>query len=145
MWVKADPALSAKHLLPPQGPGNSEYSDPFDAQQELHGDGEAEALPENNGYMEPYDAQRVVAGKCSHGQPALIVPGTASTPGLVGRGPPALPLALPRSLAWWLGQGVELLGGRPPLRGGLMEGAAAPWQLLYLSQAQVHLAASGPL
>ncbi|XP_006017572.1 SH2 domain-containing adapter protein D [Alligator sinensis] len=45
----------------------TKYSDPFDAQQELHGDGEAEALPENNGYMEPYDAQRVRVKKSRKG------------------------------------------------------------------------------
>ncbi|XP_077188033.1 SH2 domain-containing adapter protein D isoform X4 [Paroedura picta] len=42
-------------------PGESEYSDPFDAQRELKGDGEEDVEMENNGYMEPYDAQKVVA------------------------------------------------------------------------------------
>ncbi|XP_077188032.1 SH2 domain-containing adapter protein D isoform X3 [Paroedura picta] len=49
-------------IMPPdQPPGESEYSDPFDAQRELKGDGEEDVEMENNGYMEPYDAQKVVA------------------------------------------------------------------------------------
>ncbi|XP_026576163.1 SH2 domain-containing adapter protein D [Pseudonaja textilis] len=44
-----------------QAPGESEYSDPFDAHREPKGDTEEDAGLENNGYMEPYNAQRVVA------------------------------------------------------------------------------------
>ncbi|XP_039205238.1 SH2 domain-containing adapter protein D isoform X2 [Crotalus tigris] len=44
-----------------QAPGESEYSDPFDAHREPKGDAEEDAGLENNGYMEPYDAQKVVA------------------------------------------------------------------------------------
>ncbi|XP_058019589.1 SH2 domain-containing adapter protein D [Ahaetulla prasina] len=44
-----------------QAPGESEYSDPFDAHREPKGDPEEDAELENNGYMEPYNAQRVVA------------------------------------------------------------------------------------
>ncbi|XP_032094220.1 SH2 domain-containing adapter protein D, partial [Thamnophis elegans] len=44
-----------------QAPGESEYSDPFDAHREPKGEGEEDAGLENNGYMEPYNAQRVVA------------------------------------------------------------------------------------
>ncbi|XP_060640934.2 SH2 domain-containing adapter protein D isoform X1 [Anolis sagrei] len=46
---------------PDQPPGESEYSDPFDAQREAKEDGEEEVAAENNGYMEPYEAQKVVA------------------------------------------------------------------------------------
>ncbi|XP_054837398.1 SH2 domain-containing adapter protein D [Eublepharis macularius] len=42
-------------------PGESEYSDPFDAHREPKEDGEEDMGLENNGYMEPYDAQKVVA------------------------------------------------------------------------------------
>ncbi|XP_032992620.1 SH2 domain-containing adapter protein D isoform X2 [Lacerta agilis] len=46
---------------PDQAPGESEYSDPFDAQREPKEEEEKEeAESENNGYMEPYDAQKVV-------------------------------------------------------------------------------------
>ncbi|KAK9408998.1 SH2 domain-containing adapter protein D [Crotalus adamanteus] len=44
-----------------RAPGESEYSDPFDAHREPKGDAEEDAGLENNGYMEPYDAQKVVA------------------------------------------------------------------------------------
>ncbi|XP_063147036.1 SH2 domain-containing adapter protein D [Candoia aspera] len=44
-----------------QAPGESEYSDPFDAHREPKGDMEEDVELENNGYMEPYDAQKVVA------------------------------------------------------------------------------------
>ncbi|XP_063003039.1 SH2 domain-containing adapter protein D isoform X2 [Elgaria multicarinata webbii] len=44
-----------------QPPGESEYSDPFDAHRETKEDPEEEAGLENNGYMEPYNAQKVVA------------------------------------------------------------------------------------
>ncbi|KAG8127023.1 hypothetical protein E2320_022054, partial [Naja naja] len=40
-------------------PGESEYSDPFDAHREPKGDAEEDAGLENNGYVEPYNAQRV--------------------------------------------------------------------------------------
>ncbi|XP_048351718.1 SH2 domain-containing adapter protein F-like [Sphaerodactylus townsendi] len=43
-----------------QPPGESEYSDPFDAHRETKEDGEEDVGLENNGYMEPYDAQKVV-------------------------------------------------------------------------------------
>lgn len=46
-----------------QPPGESEYSDPFDAQREPKEDAEEAASLENNGYMEPYDAKKVVAGE----------------------------------------------------------------------------------
>ncbi|XP_060131412.1 SH2 domain-containing adapter protein D [Zootoca vivipara] len=45
---------------PDQAPGESEYSDPFDAHREPKEEEEEEAESENNGYMEPYDAQKVV-------------------------------------------------------------------------------------
>ncbi|XP_019368943.1 PREDICTED: SH2 domain-containing adapter protein D [Gavialis gangeticus] len=60
-------ALLATADEEPAGKVDTEYSDPFDAQQELRGDGEAEALPENNGYVEPYDAQRVRVKKSRKG------------------------------------------------------------------------------
>ncbi|XP_062815240.1 SH2 domain-containing adapter protein D isoform X2 [Anolis carolinensis] len=46
---------------PDQPPGESEYSDPFDAHREAKEDGEEQVAAENNGYMEPYEAQKVVA------------------------------------------------------------------------------------
>uniref|UniRef100_A0ABM5EM69 SH2 domain-containing adapter protein D isoform X1 n=1 Tax=Pogona vitticeps TaxID=103695 RepID=A0ABM5EM69_9SAUR len=44
-----------------QAPGESEYSDPFDAHRQPNEETEEAVDVENNGYMEPYDAQKVVA------------------------------------------------------------------------------------
>ncbi|XP_053148469.1 SH2 domain-containing adapter protein D isoform X2 [Hemicordylus capensis] len=48
-------------IQPDQPPGESEYSDPFDAHREPKEDADEDVGQENNGYMEPYDAQKVVA------------------------------------------------------------------------------------
>ncbi|XP_036442852.1 src homology 2 domain containing transforming protein D, b isoform X1 [Colossoma macropomum] len=41
--------------------GDTDYSDPFDARQDLQPENrQAPSTPENNGYMEPYEAQRVI-------------------------------------------------------------------------------------
>ncbi|KAI4894303.1 hypothetical protein NFI96_019662 [Prochilodus magdalenae] len=41
--------------------GDTDYSDPFDARQDLQPESrQALTTPENNGYMEPYEAQRVI-------------------------------------------------------------------------------------
>ncbi|KAH0625849.1 hypothetical protein JD844_034185 [Phrynosoma platyrhinos] len=53
-------ATADEEGIPDQPPGESEYSDPFDAHREPKGDGDKEPGSENNGYMEPYDAQKVV-------------------------------------------------------------------------------------
>ncbi|KAM6460277.1 SH2 domain-containing adapter protein D isoform 3-T4 [Liasis olivaceus] len=60
---KALLASAAEEAAAPleQAPGESEYSDPFDAHREPKGDAEEDVELENNGYMEPYDAQKVVA------------------------------------------------------------------------------------
>ncbi|XP_042336281.1 SH2 domain-containing adapter protein D isoform X4 [Sceloporus undulatus] len=57
---KALLATTDEEGIPDQPPGESEYSDPFDAHREPKGDGDEEPGSENNGYMEPYDAQKVV-------------------------------------------------------------------------------------
>ncbi|XP_070792784.1 SH2 domain-containing adapter protein D [Pituophis catenifer annectens] len=62
--VDASDLNRSKALLATAGedsaaPGESEYSDPFDAHHEPKGDAEEDAGLENNGYMEPYNAQRV--------------------------------------------------------------------------------------
>ncbi|XP_007233335.2 src homology 2 domain containing transforming protein D, b isoform X2 [Astyanax mexicanus] len=41
--------------------GDTDYSDPFDARQDLQSENrQGPPTPENNGYMEPYEAQRVI-------------------------------------------------------------------------------------
>ncbi|XP_066491680.1 SH2 domain-containing adapter protein D [Tiliqua scincoides] len=53
-------AAEEEPTQPDQPPGESEYSDPFDAHREPKEDVGEEVGMENNGYMEPYDAQKVV-------------------------------------------------------------------------------------